>query len=57
MASLMDTTMKDLLLISFEDFMHRKPNKVTRKAMLQAESGMGIKKFKNLEELFEDLGI
>jgi antitoxin component of RelBE/YafQ-DinJ toxin-antitoxin module len=56
-ASLMGTTMKDLVLISVDEFLHRKPNKVTLKAMKQSESGKGLKKFNNLDELFEDLGI
>lgn len=56
-ASLMGTTMKDLVLISVDEFLHRKPNKVTLKAMKQSESGKGLKRFKNLDELFDDLGI
>jgi antitoxin component of RelBE/YafQ-DinJ toxin-antitoxin module len=56
-ASLMGTTMKDLVLISVDEFLLKKPNKVTLKAMKQSESGKGLKKFKNLEEFFEDLGI
>lgn len=56
-ASMLGTSIKNLVLISVEEFMHRKPNKVTLKAMRQAETGKNIKKFKNLDELFEDLGI
>lgn len=56
-ASLMGTTIKDLVLISVDNFLHSKPNKVTLKAMKQSEKGKGLKKFKTLDELFEDLGI
>jgi antitoxin component of RelBE/YafQ-DinJ toxin-antitoxin module len=55
-ASMMGTTMKDLVLMSVDEFMQRKPNKVTLKAMKQSEMGRGIKKFNNLDEMFEDLG-
>ena len=40
-----------------EEFMQKKPNKVTMKAMKQSETGKGLKKFKNLDEMLEDLGI
>ena len=50
-------TIKNLLLMSFENFMHRKLNKVTEKALKLAEQKKGLKKFKTLDELFEDLGI
>jgi hypothetical protein len=40
-----------------DEFMHKKPNKVTVKAIRQSETGKGLKKFNNLDELFEDLGI
>jgi hypothetical protein len=56
-ASMMGTSMKDLVLISVDGFLHRKPNKVTLKAMKQSESGKGLKKFSNMNEFFEDLGI
>lgn len=56
-ASMMDTTVKDLVLMSVREFMLRKPNKVTVKAIRQSETGKGLKKFNNLDELFEDLGI
>lgn len=36
--------------------MPKKPNKVTLKALRQSETGKGLKKFKNLKELFADLG-
>jgi hypothetical protein len=56
-ASMIGTSMKDLVLMSVEEFMHRKPNKVTIKAIKQSEAGKNLKKFQNLEDLFEDLGI
>ncbi|MBU6384237.1 MAG: hypothetical protein KGR16_08010 [Verrucomicrobia bacterium] len=56
-ASILGTTMRDLVLLSVEEYMHRKPNKVTEKALQQSKSGKGIKKFKNLESFFDDLGI
>ncbi len=58
MAALMlGTSMKDLVLISVDEFMHRKPNKATLKAIKQSESRKGLKKFDNMEDLFKDLGI
>ncbi|HSW86957.1 MAG TPA: hypothetical protein VLG49_05600 [Rhabdochlamydiaceae bacterium] len=56
-ASMMGTTIKDLVLMSVDEFMHRKPNRVTVKAIRQSETGKGLKKFNNLDELFKDLGI
>ena len=56
-ASLIGIAMKDLILISVDEFLHRKPNKVTFKAMNQSETGKGLKRFNSLEEMFEDLAI
>jgi hypothetical protein len=56
-ASLMDISMKQLVLMSVEDFMQKKFNKVTEKALKQSKAGKNLKKFSNLDELFEDLGI
>lgn len=56
-ASMLGTSIKNLVLMSVEDFMHRKPNKVTIKAIRQSETGKGLKKFNSMDELFEDLGI
>jgi hypothetical protein len=56
-ASMMGTTIKNTVLLAFETFMQRKFNKATKKALKMSEGGKGLKKFKNLEELFEDLGI
>jgi hypothetical protein len=56
-AFMMGTSMKGLVLMSVEEFMHRKPNKVTVKAIKQSNAGKNLKKFDSLEDLFEDLGI
>ncbi len=57
MASMLDMSMKDLVLMSVDEFMHRKPNKVTEKALKQSQSGKNLKKFESLDAMFEDLGI
>lgn len=57
LASLMGTTMKDLVLMSVEDFVSRKLNKVTEKTLKLSEKGRGLKRFDTLNELFEDLEI
>lgn len=56
-ASMMGTTMKELVLMSVEDFMERRFNKETEKVLKASEVGKGLKKFKTLRDLFEDLGI
>jgi hypothetical protein len=56
-ASLMDVTMKQLVIMSVDDFMQKKFNKVTEKVLKQSKAGKNLKKFENLDELFEDLGI
>lgn len=56
-ASMMDISMKQLVLMSLDDFMQKKFNKVTEKALKQSKAGKNIKKFDNLNDLFEDLGI
>ena len=56
-ASMMDVSMKELVLMSVEEFMHRKPNKVTAKALKQSEAGKNLKKFDSINDLFDDLGI
>jgi len=55
-ASMMGTTMKGLVLMSVEEFMHRKPNKVTVKAIKQSVAGKNLKKFDSLEDLFVRMG-
>ena len=56
-ALMMGTSIKELVLMSVDEFMHRKPNKVTVKAIKQSVAGKNLKKFDSLEDLFEDLGI
>lgn len=56
-ASMMGTTIKNVVLMAFEDLMQRKFNKVTEKALKMSEQRKGLKKFDSLDELFEDLGI
>jgi hypothetical protein len=56
-ASMMGTTIKNIVLMAFEDLMCRKFNKVTEKALKMSEQRKGLKKFNTLDELFEDLGI
>jgi hypothetical protein len=55
LASMMGLSIKDLMLISFQEFTHRKLNKVTEKAIKQTLSGKNLKKFETLDELIEDL--
>lgn len=56
-ASMMDMTMKQLVMMCVDDFMQKKLNKVTEKALKQSKIGRNLKKFDNLDELFDDLGI
>lgn len=56
-ASMMDVSMKQLVIMSVEDFMQKKFNKVTEKALKQSKSRKNLKKFENLNDLFDDLGI
>ena len=51
----MDLSIKDLMLMSFEEFMHKKYNKVTEKAIKQTLVGKNVKRFKTLDALIEDL--
>ena len=54
-ASLMGVTMKDLVIMSVDEFIHKKPNKLTEKAIKQSEKGKGIKKFISLQDLLRTL--
>ncbi len=56
-ASLMDVSMKQLVIMSVDDFMQKKFNKVTEKALKQSKVGKNLKKFDSLDDLFDDLGI
>ncbi len=44
-ASMMDTTVKNLVVMSVDEFMHKKPNKLTVRAIKQSEEGKNIQKF------------
>jgi hypothetical protein len=56
-ASLMDVSMKQLVLMSVDDFMQKNFNKVTEKVLKQSKAGKNLKKFDTLDDLFDDLGI
>jgi hypothetical protein len=56
-AFMMDVSMKQLVIMSVEEFMQKKFNKVTEKALKQSKAGKNLKKFDNLNDLFDDLGI
>jgi antitoxin component of RelBE/YafQ-DinJ toxin-antitoxin module len=55
LASMMDLSIKDLMLMSFEEFMHKKYNKATEQAIKQTLAGKNVKKFKTLDDLIQDL--
>ena len=57
MASVLGLSMKDLFLLSFEEFAHKKLNKTTLKAIEETSSGKGLHKFDSLDEMYNDLGI
>ena len=50
-------TSKLTIDLPFEEPIRKKPNKVTEKAMRQAETAKGVKKFNNLNDLLKDLRI
>lgn len=56
-ASLLGLSMKDLFLLSVEEFTHKKFNKTTEKTLRDTDMGKGLHKFDTLQEMFEDLGI
>ena len=57
MASILGLTMKDLFLLSVEEFTHKKLNKTSLKAIEEASADKGLHKFESLDEMFKDLGI
>lgn len=57
MASVLGLSMKDLFLLSVEEFAHKKLNKTTLKALEETASEKGLHKFNSLDEMFKDLGI
>lgn len=56
-ATMMGTSMKDIVILGVDAFLHQKPNKATLKAMKQSETGKGLKKFANMDEFLKNLGI
>jgi hypothetical protein len=54
-ASIMDLSIKELMLLGYEFLIHKKFNKVTEKAVKQALTGKNLKRFKNIDALLEDL--
>lgn len=57
MATVLGLSMKDLFLLSVEEFAHKKLNKTTLKALEETASKKGLHKFESLDEMFKDLGI
>ena len=57
MASVLGLTMKDLFLLSVEEFAHKKLNKTTIKALEETAARKGLYKFDVLQDMFDDLGI
>ncbi|NGX63653.1 MAG: hypothetical protein KR126chlam6_01066 [Candidatus Anoxychlamydiales bacterium] len=55
--SLFGLTMKDLFLLSVEEFTHKKLNKTTEKALKDTDLGKGLHKFNTVQEMFDELGI
>ena len=55
LAAMMNLSIKDLMLMSFEEFTHKKYNKVTEKVIRETLAGKHTKKFKTFEGLIEDL--
>ena len=41
--------------MSFEEFMHKKYNKMTEKAIKQTLAGKNVKRFNTLDDLIKDL--
>ena len=56
-ANMLGLSMKDFIVLSVQEFMHKKMNKTTEKAIKDATMGKNIKKFQSLEAFFKDLGI
>jgi hypothetical protein len=57
MASLLGLSMKDLFLLSIEEFTQKKFNKNTQKALKEAVTKKNLKKFESINDMFKDLGI
>ncbi len=56
-ASQMEISIENLLYMAFENFMRRKPNKVTEKALKLSKQKKGLKRFNSIGELLEELEI
>ncbi len=56
-ASLLGISMKDFILLSVDEFTHRKLNKTTERTLKDTDLGKGLHKFDTLQEMFDGLGI
>ena len=56
-ASVLGLSMKDLVLLSVEEFTHKKLNKTTEATLKATDARKGLHKFDSLQEMFDDLGI
>lgn len=56
-ASVLGLSMKDLVLLSVEEFTHKKLNKTTEATLKETDAGKGLHKFDSLQDMFDDLGI
>lgn len=54
-ASNMGISMRELVELSIDEFLQRKPNKETDAALQQSISRKGLKGYENIEDLFKDL--
>lgn len=52
-------TLRDFILIILDPILHpkKKPNKTTRKAIEDTEKGIGLKTYKNIDQMWEALGL
>ena len=55
-ASQMEVSMKQLVLMSFDDFMQKKLNKLTKKTLKHSKMGKNLKKFDSLDGLLDEFG-
>ena len=56
-ASIMGVTMKELVIMSIDEFTQRKPNRITKRAIKESLEKKRLKKFDTVKQLFDDLGI
>ena len=59
LADAMGITLKEFILGVLEPILYpkKKPNKVTMKAIKDTEKGIGLKTYKNIDEMWEALGL